>query len=75
MNGTKEFSPFFTFIPSLIKAHVKINKALDILKLDKLPFSKETIDEAYNVVQKHYIRTLVVQRKPLKNYRKLIILH
>ena len=26
---------------------MKINKALDILKLDKLPFSKETIEEAY----------------------------
>jgi len=47
VNGTKEFSRFFTFILSLIKAHVKINKALDILKLDKLPFSKDTIEEAY----------------------------
>ena len=46
-NGTKEFTRFFTFILSLIKAHVKINKALDILKLDKLPFSKDTIEEAY----------------------------
>ncbi len=47
VNNTKEFSRFFTFILSLLKAHVKINKALDILKLDKLPFSKDTIEEAY----------------------------
>ena len=47
--GFKLLSPsvYLLLTFNLVKVIVKLNKALDILKLEKLPFSKDSIEEAY----------------------------